>query len=185
LSDAGDHNLSYRYEDPFAAPQADRRSDRRLRGRLVAPVTVWTAGGAEHRVGLTVSSVLVIEGEPPHLLGALDPLSELRDVLEEQGRFVVHVLGDGDRKLAAAFAGTYPLRPFEGVEVEDTEHGPRIAGDRTIARCRYETAERVGYLDLVRASVEHVELAGDPSRPSAFYRGRFGRLEPQERPRPG
>lgn len=182
MSDAGDRHLSYRYEDPFAVPEAERRPGRRLRGRLVAPVTLWTAGGPEHRVGLTVSSVLVVEGEPPQLLGAVDPLSELRDALEEQGRFVVHVLDDGDRKLAAAFAGTYPLRPFEGADVEDTEHGPRIAGDRTIARCRLETTERVGHLDLVRGSVEHVELASDPSRPSAFYRGRFRRLEPQERP---
>lgn len=182
MSDEGGHNLSYRYEDPFAVPEAERQPGRRLRGRLVAPVTVWTAGAADHRVGLTVSSVLVVEGEPPQLLGTVDPLSELRDALEEEGRFVVHVLDDGDRKLAAAFAGTYPLRPFEGVEVEDTGHGPRIAGDRTVARCRFETAERVGHLDLVRGSIEHVELATDASRPSAFYRGRFRRLEPQERP---
>jgi flavin reductase (DIM6/NTAB) family NADH-FMN oxidoreductase RutF len=165
-------------EDPFAAPTADRRLDRRLRGRLVAPVTVWTAGEAARRTGLTVSSVIVVPGEPAQIAGAIDPLSELRDVIEASRRFTVHVLGDDDRRLAGMFAGTIPLRPFEGLDVTDTEHGPRIAGDRTIVACSFEAAQRVGHFDLVRATVDRIDLGTDPARPVAFYRGRYRRLAP-------
>ena len=48
-------------ENPFVAAVEDRDPGRRLRGRLVAPVTVWTASGADGPVGLTVSSVLMVK----------------------------------------------------------------------------------------------------------------------------
>lgn len=160
-------------EDPFAAPVEQRRLDRRLRGRLVAPVTIWTAGGKEDRAALTVSSVLVVEGEPAKLLGVIDPLSDLRTAIDAHRKFTVHVLGDRDRKLAAIFAGVYPLLPFEGVEIIDTDHGPRIAGDRTVACCTFDGASRVGYLDLVIGAIDKVELGADPTRPLAFHRGRY------------
>ena len=35
------------------------------------------------------------------------------------GGFVVHVLQEGDRRLASSFAGKYPADPFEGLEVEE------------------------------------------------------------------
>ena len=51
-------------QHPFAVPPERRDPARRLRGRLVAPVTVWTAGHPSTGAGLTVSSVLVAEGQP-------------------------------------------------------------------------------------------------------------------------
>src|ERR671932_775332 len=59
-------------QPPFAVPAERRDPARRLRGRLVAPVTVWTAGHPPGGAGLTVSSVLVAEGQPARLLGLLD-----------------------------------------------------------------------------------------------------------------
>lgn len=176
MSDKQPGRISYSFEDPFEAPPGERRPDRRLRGGLVAPVTVWSVGGGGRRVGLTVSSVLVAEGEPPWIVGLLDPLSELRQAAEEIGRFTVHVLGEGDRRLAAAFAGVYPVDPFEGLEVSDTDFGPRIgdlAGQRTVVSCRYEKAEQTGYFDLVSAVIEGIDLAHDASPPLAYYRGSY------------
>jgi 3-hydroxy-9,10-secoandrosta-1,3,5(10)-triene-9,17-dione monooxygenase reductase component len=54
-------------QPPFAVPPERRDPTRRLRGRLVAPVTVWTAGRPPGGAGLTVSSVLVAEGDPARL----------------------------------------------------------------------------------------------------------------------
>jgi 3-hydroxy-9,10-secoandrosta-1,3,5(10)-triene-9,17-dione monooxygenase reductase component len=62
-------------QPPFAIPPERRDPARRLRGRLVAPVTVWTAGRPPGGAGLTVSSVLVAEGQPARLLGLIDPTS--------------------------------------------------------------------------------------------------------------
>jgi 3-hydroxy-9,10-secoandrosta-1,3,5(10)-triene-9,17-dione monooxygenase reductase component len=122
-----------------------------------------------------VSSVLVAEGEPPEVLGLLDPLSELRDLLERQGRFVVHVLDDGDRRLASSFAGRYPADPYEGLEVRDTGYGPAIAGARTLISCRLTGVQSVGYHHLVTGAVAGIDI-GETGSPLGYYRGRFRTL---------
>src|SRR5690242_17428201 len=91
--------------DPFATPEEDRSPVRRLRGRLAAPVTLWTAPGPQ---GLTVSSMLVADGDPGRVLGLIDEESELWAAIEESGRFAVAPLGPSDRQLADRFAGLMP-----------------------------------------------------------------------------
>ena len=95
-------------QPPFAVPPERRDPARRLRGRLVAPVTVWTAGHPPGGAGLTVSSVLVAEGQPARLLGLIDPTSAFWEAAQETGAFVVHVLGVGDRALAERFSEVRP-----------------------------------------------------------------------------
>ncbi|MGZ8756004.1 MAG: flavin reductase, partial [Acidimicrobiia bacterium] len=51
-------------EHPFAAPPDLRDPARQLRGRLTSGITVLTSGGPDQRTGLTVSSLLIAEGEP-------------------------------------------------------------------------------------------------------------------------
>jgi hypothetical protein len=52
------------------------------------------------RDGLTVSSVLVAEGEPARPLGLIDPTSAFWEAMLETRAFVVHVFAVGDRALA-------------------------------------------------------------------------------------
>lgn len=164
------------YEDPFATPAAARSPARRLRGGLAHPVTIWTATGPEGHVGLTMSSVLVADGEPPEILGLIAPTTELFGVLSETGRFVVHVLERDDWKLADIFAG---LRPnpgglFAGLSVEVSDYGPVIRSP-VVAFCTLVAIETVGYHELVRATVDRVD-AGDITDPLVHFRGRYRRL---------
>ena len=113
-------------QPPFAVPPQRRDPARRLRGRLVAPVTVWTAGHPPGGAGLTVSSVLVAEGRPARLLGLIDPTSAFWEAAQEIGAFVVHVLAAGDRALAERFSEVRPpIRgPFERLEVAESPWRP-------------------------------------------------------------
>jgi flavin reductase (DIM6/NTAB) family NADH-FMN oxidoreductase RutF len=167
-------------DDPFSTPLSQRRTDRQFRGRLVAPVTVWTAGSGRRRAGLTVSSLLVAEGDPAEVLGLLDPLSELFDVAVERGGFVVHVLDAGDQRLAGIFAGAYPVDPFEEVDTTDGEFGPVISGVRHRLRCRLLGSEEVGFQMLVRGRIEALELVdgAGAGAPLVRYRGRYRKLSP-------
>ncbi len=174
--DAGEPGWRLSYGDPFQSPPEDRRVDRRLRGRLLAPVTVWTAGEGERRAGLTVSSLLVAEGEPARLLGLLDPLSELHDALETAGRFLVHVLGAGDERLAALFAGRLPADPFAEAAFVEHPFGPRLEGDRHVVCCRLDSSEPAGFQALVRAEIVEVHLAGAAAEPLGWYRGGYRSL---------
>jgi len=160
-------------EHPFLDPSAD--PVRRLRGRLGGTVTLWTSG-AESRAGLTVSSVMAAGGEPGRLLALLDPDSDLREVLGETGRSVVHLLEWEHRDLAEAFAGQLPAPGgvFRMGEWEQTDHGPRLVTAPSWAAVELESVETVGWSDLVVTRIVGVAL-GEEREPLVHRRGRYQR----------
>ena len=161
---------------PFA--DADPDPARRLRGRLGGTVTLWTAGSGGDRAGLTLTSVLVVLGEPARLLGLVDPDSDLADTVAETGRAVVQLLTWGDRSLAEGFAGTAPAPGgvFRQAEFVDTDWGPRLAGATTWAGVRVEEAADVGWSRLLTCAVDHLEI-GEETDPLLHRRGRWLRLD--------
>ena len=161
-------------QHPFSDPEPDQW--RRLRGRLGGAVTLWTSGQGRARAGLTVSSVVVAGGEPPRLVGLLDPDSDLRDALEDTGRCVVHLLRWRHRELAEAFAGQFPAPggPFTLGEWDDTAHGPRLVTASAYATGVLDTSQAVGWSDLVVLRIEDV-VVGDDEEPLEHRRGRYRR----------
>lgn len=157
--------------DPFAAPDDARSPVRRLRGRLAAAVTLWTAPGP---VGLTVSSTVVVDGEPGRLIGLIDDESDLWSAARATGRFAVTPLGTAHRQLADRFAGLLPAPGglFKGYEWTDTPYGPVPADVATWAGCRVDTAREFGWALLVEATIETVELGADAA-PLVHFRGRY------------
>ncbi|MBL7261482.1 flavin reductase [Actinoplanes sp. LDG1-01] len=160
--------------DPFATPDEEKSPVRRLRGRLAAPVTLWTAAGP---AGLTVSSTLVADGDPGRVLGLIDDESDFWAAAERSGRFAVVTLTPADRQLADRFAGLMPAPGglFAGDDWADTAYGPVPAGARTWAGCRLESSRVAGWALLVEAVIETVE-AGPPADPLIHYRGRYRTL---------
>jgi flavin reductase (DIM6/NTAB) family NADH-FMN oxidoreductase RutF len=160
--------------DPFATPDHLRSPVRRLRGRLPSAVTLWTAPGP---AGLTVSSTLVVDGDPGRLLGVLDGESELWAAIEDAGRFAVTVLTSADRQLADRFAGLMPAPGglFAGGGWRESGYGPVPDGRTSWAGCRLDEARPVGWGLLVEATIEAVEL-GEAQPPLVHYRGRYREL---------
>ena len=73
-------------DDPQRAPLRRRRGRPQTRcggsaGRMVSPVSVWTALGEGRRAGWTVSSFLVADGEPGEVVGVVDEDSDLGELL--------------------------------------------------------------------------------------------------------
>ena len=164
--------------DPFGTPDELRSPVRKLRGRLPAAVTLWTAGspGGE-RAGLTVSSTQVVEGEPGRLIGLLDDESELWAVASTTGRFAVTPLGPADRQLADRFAGILPAPGglFLGYEWKPTEWGPVPDAHPVWAGCRVDAARQIGWSLLVEATIEQVAVDGETA-PLIHHRGRYHEL---------
>jgi flavin reductase (DIM6/NTAB) family NADH-FMN oxidoreductase RutF len=161
-------------EDPFATPEHARSPVRRLRGRLPAAVTLWTAAGP---VGLTVSSTLVADGEPGRLLGLVDEEAEFWAATRTAGRLAVAVLGQQHRQLADRFAGVLPAPggPFADLEWLETPYGPVPADATTWAGCRLDGARPVGWALLVEATIERIELGEDA--PLVYHRGRYRAID--------
>ncbi|UUZ59701.1 LuxR C-terminal-related transcriptional regulator [Nocardioides sp. B-3] len=119
-------------DHPFATPDD---AARRLRGRLGGRVSLWTAGAATDRAGLTVSSLLVATGDPSFVIGLLDPDSDLSDRLRvDDARCVVQLLSWGHHDLAEQFAGQMPAPGglFAAADTWlETPFGPRLADVET------------------------------------------------------
>ncbi|MDQ1103230.1 flavin reductase family protein [Nocardioides zeae] len=164
---------------PFADPHRD--PFRALRGRLGGVVTLWTAGGGEDRAGLTVTSLMVVNGEPGRVLGLLDPDADLTLALEETQRGVVQLLRWRHRDLAEMFAGVAPAPGgvFRHGDFADGPAGPRLADAAGWVEVRLESAVDVGWSRLVTCVVEAVELAEGPEEDAdallVHRRGRYGR----------
>jgi 3-hydroxy-9,10-secoandrosta-1,3,5(10)-triene-9,17-dione monooxygenase reductase component len=168
--------MTIHYGDPFAIPEPQRAPARRLRGRLVAPVTLWTAPGP---AGLTVSSTLVADGEPARVLGLVDDESALWEAISATQRFAFAPLRHGQRQLADRFAGLAPAPGglFAQDEWHDTPYGPVPASSGTWAGCRLDGSRRCGWALLVEGTVEQITIGGDEV-PLCHYRGRY-RAVPQ------
>lgn len=167
---------------PFA--DADPDPVRRLRGRLGGAVALVTSGGdAEDdggRAGLTVSSLMVANGDPAQVILLVDPDSDLHDVLTGRGahghRAVVQLLSWRHRDLAEAFAGTAPSPggPFRAGSFEQTAWGPRLTDATTWAGVRLSMRTDAGWSSLLACEVEEVHV-GEDDEPLVSRRGRWQR----------
>lgn len=164
--------------DPFATPEGQRSNVRRLRGRLPSPVTIWTAYGASGLAGLTVSSLLVADGDPGRVAGLVDDESQLWDAIERSRRFAVVQLEADERLRGDEFAGLMPAPGglFRGTGWRQTEYGPVPAGDRTWAGCVLTEARPFGWSLLVEATIEAVTLGAAGGGALAHLRGRYVNL---------
>lgn len=164
-------------DNPFVDDVDSRDPVRRFRGRLNAPVTIVTSGSEGERSGLTVSSLIVLEGAPGRVEAVIGPTSDLWDTMESYGRFVVHICTEAHRAMAGVFAG---LRPspggiFAGLAVTQSDWGPVIDALENRAFCTYESRRELGYAGIVTATIDRVEV-GDLGRPLAYFRGGYHTL---------
>ena len=152
--------MSIHSEHPFLPPPEQRDAVRQFRGRLPAPVTVVTTGAERRRVGLTVSSLLIVQGDPGQVLALVDPDSDLGEALAIGGRIAVSVLTEGDGLLADTFGGVAPAPggPFTVGQWVDTAFGPVRAGVSWLG-AQVTSLTGLGWSVHVTARIERVELS--------------------------
>lgn len=163
------------YEHPFATPVEERDVARRFRGRLAAPVTVWTAGEGVGRSGLTISSLLVVDGEPAFVAGLVSDVTDLWVAVHASGAFVVHVLRASQRALSERFALRRPALGglFAGLEVTPSRWGPVLADVPTRAYCLLEGVSALGERQLVTGRIDAIDVDEDFDDPLVYFRGQY------------
>ncbi len=123
--------------------------------------------------------MLVVEGEPPEVIGLLGPLSDFWDVVRESKQFVVHVLQADQARIADQFALRYPGDPFEGLSVSSSPWGPVLDTVAVRAACSFSGYTEIGYSLLVRARIDDVVAEGDDVYPLVHYRSRYVTARPR------
>ncbi len=195
---------------PFATPPGDRAPLRRFRGRMSAPVSLWTSstdsglppatGSPEGRTdpadgqveaaspgpgewaGLTVSSFVVVDGEPGALIGMVDPDSDLAALAVETGRVAVSLLTWSHRDVADVHAGLAPSPggAFRTGRWQPSPWGPVVADASAWLGGAVVTsaAREVGWSLLLEARIEHIHLTEpDDSAGGGTLVHRRGRYE--------
>jgi flavin reductase (DIM6/NTAB) family NADH-FMN oxidoreductase RutF len=167
-------------EHPFRPGPDDGDQARRFRGRLAAGVTIVTSGPETGRTGLTVSSLVVIEGDPALVHLVVGPTADLWDTAAETGRFIVHICRQDDNKLADVFAGLAPSPGgmFINAAIEQTEWGPALTDLRDRAYCSFETAHETGWSGVIVGRIDRVAVS-DLADPMVHYRSAYRRLAPR------
>ena len=165
-------------DHPFLPPEGERNPLRRLRGRMVAPVTVWTAYAGERRVGWTVSSLMLADGPEPSLLGLLDPDADLTEAITADAaprHVAVSLLGWTHRHLPDAFAGLAPAPggPFRLAEWNETPYGPVLADAPGWLGATVVETRPVGWSTLVTARIERSGLTDSTDDLLGHVRGRY------------
>ena len=171
--------VSIHAEHPFLTPEPDRDPVRRARGRLNAPVTIWATGEGSERAGLTVSSMIIAEGDPGEVVGLVNPESGLGESVLDTRTVAVSVLAGEHRRIADVFAGVTPSPggKFRTGNWTQTTWGPVADGAAAWIGARLVDGDLItsGWAYLVRAKIEHVELADltEADHPLGYLRGRY------------
>lgn len=157
-------------DHPFATPDDAKSVVRRLRGRLPSAVTVVATGTGRGRVGLTISSVLIVE--PDHVVFVVNELADLADDLDVDSSVAISVLEPADESVAEVFASQAPAPGgmFTVGEWTDSDWGPRLAA-RSWAGARITDVRDLTWSKVVTATIEQIELT--ESDAAVHVRGRF------------
>ena len=164
-------------DHPFLPDPGDRDPLRRFRSRLPVPVTIVTAGTSDNRTGLTMSSVLVTEGDPGEVLLLVSPNTDLWDAIVESNLLVVHICSPEHRGLAEVFAGRQPSPGgmFAGLAVTDGPWGPVLDDLQNRLSVTVTSFDPAGWSGVVRGVVDQVEVV-DSIDPLVYFRGRYRTL---------
>jgi flavin reductase (DIM6/NTAB) family NADH-FMN oxidoreductase RutF len=164
-------------DHPFAPDPADRDLARRFRGRLAAGVTIVTAGPESDWTGLTVSSLLVVQGEPAQAHLVVGPSTDLWDAAAESGHFIIHICRYEDRRIADVFAGLWPSPGgfFAGIKVTQSKWGPVLTDLPDRAYCRFESRQEVGWSGVLVGLIDQVDVS-DLQDPMVHFRSGYHRL---------
>ena len=182
--------VTIHHHHPFLPPEGERSQLRRFRGRMLAPVTLWTAYADSRPVGWTVSSVLVADGPEPALVGLLDPDADLTEAItgDEKtgagepgngGKVAVSLLGWQHRGLPDAFAGLAPAPggPFKLGTWTDTDYGPALADAPGWLGATVLEARPLGWSTLLTARIDQVEIGSNDDQLLGHLRGRYLAVE--------
>jgi flavin reductase (DIM6/NTAB) family NADH-FMN oxidoreductase RutF len=138
-------------------------------GEFMTGVTVVTTrGAAGEPSGLTANSFSSLSLDPPLALFSIGRSSNTFEDFEAGNGFVIHILADDQRDLAARFA-TKGIDRFEGVDWSPGFDGlPVIAGPLASFECSREHVYEGGDHLILVGRIERFTV-GDRTRPALGY----------------
>ncbi len=159
---------------------ADRRLDpdefRNVMGHFASGVTVVTTLDGSTPLGTTASAVSSLSLEPPMLLVALNQDSVTGQGIHRARAFAVNILQAGQEALAEHFAHKDPDKFATVAHRRGPAGQPLIEDALAHLECRVTEEVAAATHTVFLAEVE--SAGARAGTPLAYFRGRFGRLDP-------
>ncbi len=96
-------------------------------GRFPHGVAVLTVETPEHRLGLTIASLVSLSLEPPLVGFTVSEQAALHEILLDAKRCALSLLAEGQDGIAEHFArGVPPIAHWHGIEIEKRADGPPL-----------------------------------------------------------
>ncbi|MFP4623773.1 MAG: flavin reductase family protein [Gemmatimonadota bacterium] len=132
------------------------------------------ASGRVH--ALTLGSFIPVSIDPPLVLASLGPNASALPYLDEGTRFVISILGDGQKGLASRFADTFPVGPSPFPDEGD----PLVEGSVAALVCEVTELLPRGDHTLVLGRVLDTR-SGDADAALAYFRRGYHAVGPRSR----
>lgn len=144
-------------------------------GHFASGVTVITTKVDGELFGTTASAVSSLSMDPPMMLICLNRSSQTHGAVKAAGAFAINILAADQDGLAYKFAkkGT---DKFLGVDTDEVEGMPTLRGALATLVCRTVEETSGGTHTVFLAEV--LEADSSDAEPLAYYRGKFGRFNP-------
>ena len=126
--------------------------------RYPVGVAVATVDVEGTRLGLTLSSLVSLALDPPHVGISIGRQAAFHELLREAGGFAVSLLAGDQIELAQHFArGVPPIAMWEGVAVREGARGPLLDGAVGWLECELSGELEAGDHTFFIGRVQHVE----------------------------
>ncbi len=144
-----------------AEAQADEL--RGLLSRYPAGVSVLTVAAGDHKLGLTVGSLISLSLDPPLVGFAVSREAAMHELLREAGGGALSLLAAGQEWLAQHFArGVPPIAMWHGIATADGASGaPLLVGALGWLECGLREQVSAGTHTFFVCDVRRVELGVD------------------------
>lgn len=145
--------------------------------RLAGHVCVITTAAADGtRNGLTATAVSSVTVSPPTLLCCINRSASAFETVKETRRFVVNVMAETEREIAARFAGgdSGEARFGFGNWLTLTTGAPVLATALVAFDCRVSDIAEVGSHGVFFGEVQALHISEGGARPLLYLQGAYG-----------
>lgn len=144
---------------------------KRLMADMPQAVTIVTAMTEDGQpVGATLSAVMSLSLNPPMMVAAFDRGSETLACLTEGRAFLIHLLGEGQEKLAYRFAGKGGAAKFDEIDWTEAACGsPKLPSAAGVIACRVVQLHEGGDHVLVTGAIDQIEHP-EEAEPLVYHR---------------
>lgn len=149
----------------------DTMAFKRLMADMPQAVTIVTAMTEDGQpVGATLSAVMSLSLDPPMMVAAFDRVSETLACLTEGRSFLIHLLGEGQEKLAYRFAGKGGAAKFDDLNWSAAACGsPKLPSAAGVIACRVAHLHEGGDHVLVTGAIQEIEHP-EGAEPLVYHR---------------